>query len=327
MKVDERIRAEFKRQQSLAERLKERVDDDFVNRSDSWHYESRVKSEESFALKIEAGRVRDPAAVEDVFGCVLVVRNALELPAAIDFVRVLYGEPDEQRPASLERTRKSPSDFLFDDVRLYLRYSVPDYLPQPEFVGVKFEIQIRTFLQHAWAIATHDVVYKADDVNWRRERVAHQIRATLEQAEVAIERMSELQETKALPQASSRFDDVNAIINLLRDEWPADQLPHDLRRLSESIAVVARAVDVSIPDGLSRLLADGRAALNGAHNLNWSPYRSTLQYAATSRPQKLRTYLRDNRKWDPLFVYPEVLEQLGVPPSEVRRGVSLRADS
>lgn len=323
MKVDDRIRAEFGRQQSLAERLKEKVDEDFVSREPSWHYESRVKSEESFALKIEAGRVRDPASVEDVFGCVLVVRNALELPNAIAFVRDRYGDPEEQRPPSLEVTKKTPSEFGFDDVRLYVRYTVPDYLPQPDFVGTKFEVQIRTFLQHAWAVATHDVVYKADDVSWRRERVAHQVRASLEQAEVAIERMNEIQETRALPQSSQRFDDVNAVIAILRSEWPADQLPVDLRRLSESIALVGRAVNLTIPDGLAELLANGRALHGGAHNLNWSPYRATLQYAAAARPKNLRGYLRDNRKWDPVFIYPEVLEELELTRDEVRRGVAL----
>lgn len=326
MKVDERVRAEFNRQRSIAERLKEKVDEDFFARDPRWHYESRVKSEESFALKIEAGRVREPGSVEDVFGCVLVVRNALEVSQAIEFVSALYGSPDEQRPPSLETTRKSPSDFLFDDVRLYVRYSVPDYLPQPEYVGAKFEVQIRTFLQHAWAIATHDVVYKSDNVSWRRERIAHQVRASLEQAEVAIERMAEIQETRALPESSTQFDDVNAVIGILKQEWDAEQLPDDLRRLAESLAAVARAVDLSIPDGLAELLQAGRERLNGTHNLNWSPYRATLEYAAAARPQKLRGYLRDTRKWGLLFVYPEVLDELGLARSEVRRGVLLAAD-
>ena len=327
MKVDERVRAEFTRQKSIADRLKESVDDDFLARDGRWHYERRVKSEESFALKIEAGRVRDPYSVEDVFGCVLVVRNALEVPEAISFVRALYGDPDEQRPPALESTRKSPSDFLFDDMRLYVRYAVPDYLPQPDYVGARFEVQIRTFLQHAWAIATHDVVYKSDNVSWRRERIAHQVRASLEQAEVAIERMTDIQETQALPRSSSQFDDVNAVIELAKKEWDPEQLPDDLRRLAESLVTLASAVGLSIPEGLSGLLEEGRSRHNGRHNLNWSPYRAALQYAASSRPQKLRSYLRENRKWGSLFVYPEVLDELGLAPSDVRRGVVLRSGS
>ena len=40
-----------------------------------WHYESRVKNLESFALKVESGRYDDPNQVEDFFACTIVAEN------------------------------------------------------------------------------------------------------------------------------------------------------------------------------------------------------------------------------------------------------------
>ena len=61
----------------LQQRVRDLVDD---LREPTWHYEYRIKEVESFALKLESGRVPDPYSLEDFFGCTLVVRNALEVP-------------------------------------------------------------------------------------------------------------------------------------------------------------------------------------------------------------------------------------------------------
>ncbi len=47
-------------------------------------------------------------------------------------------------------------------------------------------------MQHAWGLATHDLIYKADEINWPKERIAFQIKAMLEQAEVTISGVNNL---------------------------------------------------------------------------------------------------------------------------------------
>ncbi len=34
-----------------------------------WHFQERIKTEESFAIKIESGRFDDPGKLEDFFAC------------------------------------------------------------------------------------------------------------------------------------------------------------------------------------------------------------------------------------------------------------------
>jgi ppGpp synthetase/RelA/SpoT-type nucleotidyltranferase len=49
-----------------------------------------------------------------------------------------------------------------------------------------FEVQIKSAFDHAWSTATHDLTYKAQQIDWRRLRLAAQIKAIVEQLDVAI---------------------------------------------------------------------------------------------------------------------------------------------
>jgi len=63
--------------------LKEKVDQILSGKKDRrWHYFSRLKELESFAQKLETGRIDNPKRPEDFFGCTLVVENQASVPAA-----------------------------------------------------------------------------------------------------------------------------------------------------------------------------------------------------------------------------------------------------
>jgi hypothetical protein len=52
--------------------------------------------------------------------------------------------------------------------------------------AIQFEVQIPSVFEHAWSVVTHDVVYKADVVDWRRARLAAQLKGAVEQIELIV---------------------------------------------------------------------------------------------------------------------------------------------
>ncbi|GIG29537.1 hypothetical protein [Cellulomonas marina] len=324
MKIDPAIRTRFERQAAIASALKREVDRDLLKRKHAaWHYESRVKADESFALKVETGRVKNLDEVEDVFGATLVVPNSALLADAEAVVTERY-RLQERRPLRSQITTKKPEEFRFDDIRLYVRYArtegertaIPD--------GALFEVQVKTFLQHAWTVATHDLVYKSDQRDWRRERVAYQIKANLEQAEVVIGAIEGLAASAVLPAENPAIDEINLIIAVLSEEWSGTALPRDVRRLAESIQVLLTVVESGGDTDKARLLKEllvrGRERSAGAHSLDWSPYRSVLNYVAHEHEAKLRKRVRGASR-QKLLMYPETLAALGTDPSEASGAV------
>ena len=82
--------------------------------------------------------------------------------------------------------------------------------------NITFEIQIKTFLQHAWDIAIHDIIYKGDDINWRMQRIAYQIKAMLEHAEVSIHEIERIKESEILPKENKHIQNLNKIKEFLK---------------------------------------------------------------------------------------------------------------
>ncbi|TFB66183.1 hypothetical protein [Cryobacterium sp. Hz9] len=324
MKIDAQLRSSFERQKRRADKLRPLVDGEIKNTKDSrWHYESRVKKEQSFALKTEAGKAANPDEMEDFFACVIVVPNFSDIPTAEQYLRDRY-DFSYKRPEFSDYTSKEPFDFRFDDLRVFVRYRDDPSSPPTGVHGALFEVQVRTFLQHAWSVATHDVVYKSETLSWRRERVANQVKATLEQAEVTIENMRELENSDVLPKSNSRYDAINGIATVLRAHWSADDLPADVRRLSEVIHRLVQHIWTGREsEHLEHLLVLGREGYGGRHNFDWSPYRATLQYLAEYESDSLITFLKNPRSGESIFVYDEVLRLIGLSASDAPRAIIL----
>ena len=292
MKIQASIHDAYEEQLILNRLIEEKVREILggVGLPDTWHYEGRIKSLESFALKVETGLV-DPLALEDFFACTLVVPTMALLDRAEAIVTEHF-QTGKRKPLTDKLAMSKAVDFPFDHIRLYCQILVPPGREEGPLHRVVFEVQIKTFLQHAWSIATHDLTYKTGQVSWGTERVAAQVKATLEAAEVAI------YEAERLAQSGNRFlareDDATTnlikVVDTLKRHFSGPSLPDDMKRLGQTVSRTLETCGVPL-ESLDTLLAKGRAARNGQHPLNLSPFGVVLQYLIDIHPVKVRRAL------------------------------------
>jgi ppGpp synthetase/RelA/SpoT-type nucleotidyltranferase len=271
--------------------LKEEVDRILLLKKNvRWHYESRLKKLESFAMKIEMGRFNKQDIFDDFFAATLVVKDLNE----INFVEdLLISDFDicKKRPKDNLFTHKESSSFPFDDLRLYLTLKDTDTGKfEKKIYHLTFELQIKTFLQHAWTIATHDLIYKSQNINWAKERVAYQVKAILEQAEIMISGVEQLSELPILKKENSEVKSINKMIAIIKKYWEDEYLPDDKRRLAQNILTLIRKLKIS-EDDLDAMLDDETKNNRGANILNLSPYLIVVQSIFYKYPAKIENYL------------------------------------
>lgn len=292
MKVIQSIESIYDEQKELNDKLKVKVDQIFKRiKKDTWHYIGRVKELESFALKLETGRFLNPNMLEDFFACTLVVENLDQINKATSLIRNNFNVIS-QKPKSSRMTHKEPFSFQFDDLRLYAHLKHPDYLPPEPISNISFEIQIKTFLQHAWGLATHDLIYKADEINWPKERIAFQIKAMLEQAEVAISGVNNLISLPEVSKDNHETAEQKKILKFYQDFFPKDELPKDIVRLCKNTKDLLSVLNLKVSD-LKNILTSENSIGRGTNLKNLSPFLLIIQSIIYQRQAILETYIND----------------------------------
>lgn len=309
MKVSQSIRAKFDEQLEQNELVEKKVKDLLPRMiPQTWHYEGRCKKLESFALKIETGRF-DAADLEDFFACTIVVPTMNNLAEAESMVADVF-DVISRKPLTSKHALGLATEFPFDHVRIYARLRVaPGQDPAP-IHKVRFEIQIKTYLQHAWSIATHDLTYKTSELSWGKERVAAQVKATLEAAEISIVEAEQLAGSGNL--LLSRSDDettsVSTVASVLQRNFTSSQLPDDLKRLSSNVKLVLEASGIAV-SGLEEILRKGQQENGGSHPEDFSPYGVLISYLIKQKATKLKRAL--SRASGPMIFIPA---ELNLPP-------------
>ncbi|WP_406138252.1 hypothetical protein [Streptomyces sp. NBC_01089] len=147
-------------------------------------YKGRKKQLVSLSEKLESGRYSRWSEVDDLYACTVVVPTAAHEDSVLGFLSDAFEEVEVRRRNS---TQKAPDVFRFDSTRYIGRIESNPGLDLPEGVqNIQFEVQIPTAFEYAWAVVTHDLVYKSENFDWREQRLASLLKASVEQSELLI---------------------------------------------------------------------------------------------------------------------------------------------
>lgn len=304
MKVHASVRALYEAQLPVAEALQKHVHNALLSdKPPRWHYESRIKQMQSFAVKVESGRVKDPRALEDFLACTIVVPNSGILSDAISWISSKFTIA-YQRPKDPAATHKNADAFPFDDIRLYCKRGNDGSRPEEPIDDVVFEIQVKTFLQHAWGIATHDLSYKTDDVRWGKDRIVAHLKAAIEFAEISIQQAEALSHGKALQLVHTPTTMTAEILSVCRKYWNVFDLPENQRGMAETIRTILQDCRLSASD-LDKVLSDEKGR-TGSLPTNLSPYGTIIQLLLSSHQVTIERMLGDKRAKARLLITPEM---------------------
>lgn len=295
MKISTYINSLYHSKLAFYEIIKSKVDTLVLqSKYQQWHYEGRIKGLESFALKLETGRFNATNIFNDFFACTIVVKNNLEISKAIEFVKE-FAKIVDKKPRVEDYTHKQTCEFSFDDLRLYVKLINKETGSiSQDVLDCIFEIQIKTFLQHAWAIATHDLIYKSPQIHWGKERVAYQVKAALEHAEVTISNIEKIYTSEELQKDNKETKRINNIIFFIDKNWDCEDLPRDKRRLAQNIFTVIESIDIDI-HMLQIIINKENDEGRGTKTLNLSPFLIVIQSICNQHPQKIIDYHKNKK--------------------------------
>jgi hypothetical protein len=142
----------------------------------------RFKKIDSLAEKLESGRFERWSDIDDIFASAIIIPNLNYEEDVIKFLEAVFLKVAVKRRGS---SLKAPDVFRFDSTRFIGKLKPREGDTQdPIIYNTTFEIQIRTAFEHAWAVTTHSLTYKNKKVEWRRQRLAAQLKAAAEQMDM-----------------------------------------------------------------------------------------------------------------------------------------------
>lgn len=227
MITPQKITSKYRAVEPYLEPLRDRVRQTIHAFSDKRGFAvfSRVKALESLSEKIETGRFRSWSDLDDIVATTIVVPTLSHEADVVTFLQTVFDEVEIKRRNS---TKKAPDVFRFDSTRFIgrLHSGQKDALPS-EIEKIKFEVQIKSAFEHAWAVTTHALTYKAAAVKWNRLRLAAQMKAAVEQLDLLV---------LAFEEASLRIDESvwpeieakESIAAFFRSAVAAKELPEEL---------------------------------------------------------------------------------------------------
>lgn len=204
----------------------------------------RIKTLESTAEKIETGRFANWSALEDLVACTVIIPTLLEEDAVVSFCRehLIVDRTVRRGQAS-----KPADSFRFDATRVWCRLRKPEGLdtgPGRSVYDIPFEVQVRTAFEHAWSVSTHKLAYKSNIVDWKRLRLAAQIKAAVEQLDtliMAYEEAASHMPSGSWPEVERKRRIVRRVSHWIENgDLPSELAPKDYSRLADNLYSLLR---------------------------------------------------------------------------------------
>jgi ppGpp synthetase/RelA/SpoT-type nucleotidyltranferase len=223
--------------QEVAKRVKETL----LNFCDTkgYAFTSRIKTIESLAEKIETGRFKKWSDLDDLFACTIIIPSLSHEKEVTEFCKNTF---EIIKIIKRGQNKKSPDTFRFDSTRIYTQIKNNNAITQGNELSIyqiKFEIQIKSAFEHAWSVSTHNLVYKNSEIDWRKLRLAAQIKATVEQLDMlilAFEQTSEFIDNNDYSEIKTKQNLVTEINKLFRNNQLPDELePKDMSRFCDNL--------------------------------------------------------------------------------------------
>jgi ppGpp synthetase/RelA/SpoT-type nucleotidyltranferase len=207
----------------------------------------RFKKVESIAEKIESGRFKNWSDIDDIFACAIIIPNLNYETQVITFLERAFLKVELKRRGS---RLKDPRLFRFDSTRFIgkLRPREGETL-DPNIYNISFEIQIRTAFEHAWTVATHDLIYKNNNIDWKRLRLASQLKASAEQMDmlaISFDQESEYVTECQWPEVHAKKNIISQFNLAVKEGTIRSELvPRDWTRFSDNIYKLITSTDES----------------------------------------------------------------------------------
>lgn len=214
-------------------------------------FEGRIKTLESVAEKIESGRYKNWQKIDDLYACTIVVPLLSDEDTVIDFLRSTFTKKRLLKRVSVP---KSPDVFRFDSTRFVGHLKMPpglDVVQGLSIYDIHFEVQIKSVFEYAWSKTTHALAYKSDRVDWKRLRLAAQLKATVEQLDMLIlgfDNAKDLVGEGSWPSIQDKQDIQGFFArNVESGLIPSEVIPKDWSRFSDNVYRVLQGLQGERP--------------------------------------------------------------------------------
>jgi len=208
------------------EQVSKRVRESLVKYCESKYFAfvPRLKQVESIAEKIESGRFQKWSEIDDIFACSVIIPSQLEEEEVLINLKSIFKEVITKKRGI---TKNPPDLFRFTSTRFIAKLIGPEGMDSPIY-EIPFEVQIRTAFEHAWVTATHQLVYKSDDIDWKKIRLSAQLKASIEQLDQLIIAFNESSQN-ILEHPWDETTIKKRIIEYFKEEFDMNTIPSELK--------------------------------------------------------------------------------------------------